>query len=88
MHNAACLKLPLLQVHIPAESQSPEFDAAFAGEADTMFSFGQDSSGLATSVDQLQRRLRLSDVGLEQPPSAQRRPEDALIIRVSAPTLG
>ena len=74
-------------MHFPAESQSPEFDPAFAGEADTMFSFGQDSACLTTNVEQLQRRLRLSDVGLEQLPSVQRSPEDALIIQVCAHAL-
>lgn len=74
----------MLQVHIPADSQSPEFDPAFASEADTMFSFGQGPSGLAGSIDQLQRRLRLSDVGLEQPSTALMRPEDALTIQACA----
>ena len=93
--HAACSALPpnwvpqlgdwVLQVHIPAKSQSPEFDPAFASEADTMFSFGQPPCGLASSVEQLQRRLRLSDVGLE-PSIAQMRPEDALIIHVCAHT--
>ena len=75
----------MLQAHIPAKSQSPEFDPAFASEADTMFSFGQGPCGLASSVEQLQRRLRLSDVGLN-PSIAQMRPEDALIIHVCAHT--
>ena len=45
-----------------------------------MFGFGQDQ---ISSIDQLQRRLRLSDIGLEQSPAAQMLLEDAGIIKVS-----
>ena len=74
----------MLQVHVPAGSVSPEFDAAFANEAETMFAFGQDPSSLANSIDQLQRRLRLSDVGLEHALATQMQPEDAVTIKVWA----
>ena len=91
LQNCACLNLcliectaGLLQVHVPAGSLSPEFDPGFANEAETMFAFGQDPSSLANSVDQLQRRLRLSDVGLEQSLATQMRLEDATTIKVCA----
>lgn len=45
-----------------------------------MFGFGQDQ---ISSIDQLQRRLRLSDIGLDQSPAAQMLLEDAGIIKVS-----
>ena len=68
-------------MHIPAGSLSPEFDPAFANEADVMFSFGQPPVSQASSTEQLQRRLRLSDVGLAQPTPAQAPPEVALVIK-------
>ena len=48
-----------------------------------MFGFGS-ASGQMGSVEQLQRRLRLSDVGLEHSPAAQMLLEDAGIIKVVA----
>lgn len=48
-----------------------------------MFGFGS-ASGQMGSAEQLQRRLRLSDVGLEHSPAAQMLLEDAGIIKVVA----
>lgn len=48
-----------------------------------MFGFGS-AAGQMGSVEQLQRRLRLSDVGLEHSPAAQMLLEDAGIIKVVA----
>ena len=48
-----------------------------------MFGYGS-ASGQMGSVEQLQRRLRLSDVGLEHSPAAQMLLEDAGIIQVVA----
>ena len=81
--NAVTLVLVSIQVGNPAGSSSPEFDAAFANEAEAMFGFGREASGLVSSVNQLQRRLRLSDVGLEHSPAAQMLLEDAAIIKVA-----
>ncbi|KAA6416990.1 MAG: hypothetical protein FRX49_13052 [Trebouxia sp. A1-2] len=70
---------PTIQVN-PAGTSSPEFDAAFANEAEAMFGFGA-ASGHADSTCQLQRRLRLSDVGLQHSPAAQMLLEDASTIK-------
>ncbi|KAL0055371.1 hypothetical protein WJX82_011399 [Trebouxia sp. C0006] len=70
---------PTIQVN-PAGTSSPEFDAAFANEAEAMFGFGV-PSGHADSMCQLQRRLRLSDVGLQHSPAAQMLLEDASTIK-------
>ncbi|DBA97191.1 TPA: hypothetical protein ACH3X1_014950 [Trebouxia sp. C0004] len=65
-----------------AGMSSPEFDAAFANEAEAMFGFGA-APGHADSICQLQRRLRLSDVGLQHSPVAQMLLEDASTIKVT-----
>ena len=71
----------LLQVNVVGMS-SPEFDAAFANEAEAMFTLRQAESGQASSIDQLQRRLRLSDIGLQPSTAAQALLEDSNTIKV------
>lgn len=51
-----------------------------------MFGFGA-ASGHAGSICQLQRRLRLSDVGLQHSPAAQMLLEDASTIKVTTLTV-
>ena len=69
-----------MQVHVPAGSLSPDFDPAFASEAECMFSLGQEPGSIGSSADQLQRRLRLSDVGLQQSLITEATHQDALLL--------
>ena len=47
-----------------------------------MFTLGQAGSAQASNIEQLQRRLRLSDVGLQSSPAAHTLLEDSNVIKV------